>query len=221
MTSWFSIRTARASIPHSSCRRAPTAPPGRPSVRRRRVQGLPSIHSRSPPTVRRCATSATPLSLMNLGPTGARSSSYRPFKARVRLPNRPPSCSLAPVSLRWVSLAASASDNSLPGSVSQVGPSSYSQPFWRAMRAPSVRLAAPSLLADGFGEVVAHGALRKAEPFGDLRAAIAFARVAQHLAFAVGERVGFGSGFGGRFGIDHASPRANRSEERRVGRGGR
>ena len=105
-----------------------------------------ALYSRSPPTVRRCATSATPLSLMNLGPTGARSLSYRPFKARVRLPNRPPSCSLAPVSLRWVSLAASASDNSLPGSVSQVGPSSYSQPFWRAMRAASVRLAAPSLL---------------------------------------------------------------------------
>jgi hypothetical protein len=87
------------------------------------------------------------------------------------------------------------------------------------MRAASVRLAAPSLLADGFGEVVAHGALRKAEPFGDLRAAIAFARVAQHLAFAVGERVGFGSGFGGRFGIDHASPRANPPDG--VGQGSR
>src|ERR1035438_8155137 len=112
MTSWYPMPTAGATIPHSSCHPAPTDPPGRPSVRRRRVP-VPSIHSLSPPTVRRCATSATPLSL-NLDPTGARLSSYRPLapiKARVRPPNRPPSCSLAPVSLGWVSLAASAINN--------------------------------------------------------------------------------------------------------------
>src|SRR4249919_4064402 len=44
-------------------------------------------------------------------------------------------------------------------------------------------------LADRFGQVIAHGALRQRQPRGDLARREAFAGEPQHLPFAVVERI--------------------------------
>src|ERR1700685_1016390 len=58
--------------------------------------------------------------------------------------------------------------------------------------------------ADGFGEVVADGAVGEVELRGDVTAGQAFAGEAQDLAFAVGEGSEVGAAFGGELGMDHA-----------------
>src|SRR4051812_11130057 len=57
-------------------------------------------------------------------------------------------------------------------------------------------------LADGLGQIVAHGAGGQAELLGDLRRRQSFARQAQYLTFAVVERIGFVPRFDRQRGID-------------------
>ena len=68
----------------------------------------------------------------------------------------------------------------------------HNYPSCRAIRAASVRFAAPSL-SIASGKVVPQRALGKIEPLSDFRARLAFARMPEHLALAICQRVGFRS----------------------------
>src|SRR6185312_9774262 len=59
--------------------------------------------------------------------------------------------------------------------------------------------------ADRFGQIIAHGAVREVEFCGDVAGGLALAGEAQHLAFAIVQRVGFGPGFQRQLRVDRAT----------------
>ena len=71
---------------------------------------------------------------------------------------------------------------------------------------------ADAKLADGLGQVVAHGAVRQVQAFGDLARGKAFAGEAQQLAFAVVQRVRFGPGAHRELRIDRAPAAMDRAQ---------
>jgi hypothetical protein len=80
----------------------------------------------------------------------------------------------------------------------------YSQPFCRASRYASMRLP-DAELADRFGQIVAHRALRQMQLLGDIGRGHAFAGQTQHLPLAIVERIVAGPGLERELRIDRAS----------------
>src|SRR5690554_4542115 len=77
-----------------------------------------------------------------------------------------------------------------------------SEPAFLPGQARGLDAVADAELADGLGQVVAHGALREVQRRGDLAGAAALARQAQYLALAFVERVRFRPGFQRQLRID-------------------
>ncbi len=93
------------------------------------------------------------------------------------------------------------------------------EPTFRPCDSGGVDAIGGAELGDGFGEIVADGALGEAQLGGDFAGGAAFAGALQDLAFAVGEGVGLGGpGLGGEAGIDDAEALRGRGGRRRRAR---
>src|SRR4051812_31618341 len=80
-----------------------------------------------------------------------------------------------------------------------------SQPAFLPRQPVGLDAIADAEFSDRFGKVIAHGALREIEMPRDLAGRLAFACQAQHLAFAIVERIGLAPGFQRQLWIDGAA----------------